>query len=81
MVGELGISVPLSDSPEEYEIEFYSSSSYATLRGTYTASSESYDYSAAAQTSDSLTPGNTLYYRIYQISSVVGRGYVLESSG
>jgi hypothetical protein len=32
-------------------------------------------YTAAQQTADGLTPGNTVYFIVYQVSATVGNGY------
>lgn len=79
-VGTLGISIPLGEDVEAYEIDIYSSSSYTTVVRTITASTTTAAYSAAEQTADGLTPGNPVYTRGYQMSSAVGRGYALEQS-
>jgi len=75
------VDVPLGEASEAYEVEIYSSSAYTTLKRTITGiSSQSTSYSAADQTSDGLTPGNTVYFKVYQRSAVVGRGHAATGS-
>ena len=79
MVGSLGISVPLGESVEAYEVDILTDASDPVVLRTITASSETCGYSAADATADGLTPGLPFNRRIYQMSSSVGRGYVLEA--
>jgi len=75
------VDVPLGEASESYEVEIYSSSAYTTLKRTITGiSSQSTSYSAADQTSDGLTPGNTVYFKVYQLSATVGRGRAATGS-
>jgi hypothetical protein len=68
--------VPLGETAAAYVVEIYSSGTYATLKRTITGiTSETTTYTAAQQTTDGLTPGNPVYFIVYQVSSVVGNGY------
>jgi hypothetical protein len=78
IVGTLGISIPLGESEERYEIDILSDASDPTVLRTILATSTTAEYTAAQQTADGLTPGDPVEVRVYQISSVVGRGYVLQ---
>ena len=70
-----GIQPPLGESVEAYEADVYADGTYATVVRTLSASGTNVlTYSAANQSSDGLTPGNTIYLSVYQMSSVVGRG-------
>lgn len=89
MIGALGVSVPMDELVEAWDVEIYSSASYATLLRTITSFTSSSDYSntliaveytAAQQTADGLTPGNTIYARAHMRSQVVGQGYALEAA-
>jgi len=80
MIGSAGISAPLGEDSEAYEIDVYSNSGYTTIVRTISATTTSASYTAAQQTTDGLTPGNTVYCKIYQISEQVGRGYVLQKA-
>jgi hypothetical protein len=81
--GELrnNVDVPMSEATEAYEVDIYSSSSYGTVVRTITGlTSPTASYSAANQTADGLTPGNTIYFRVWQLSSTVGRGHAATGS-
>lgn len=79
-IGALGISVPLGEDSEAYEIDIYADGTYAAVLRTISATSATAAYSAAEQTADGLTPGNAVYARMYQLSANVGRGYKLEQA-
>ena len=81
MVGTMGISVPLGENVEAYEIDIITDASEATVLRTISASTPSATYSAADQTTDGLTPGNAFNFVVYQLSPIVGRGYPLEAYG
>jgi hypothetical protein len=78
--GALGISVPLGEDSESYEVDIYADGTYAAVLRTISATSATCAYSAAEQTADGLTPGDTVYARVYQRSAIVGRGYALEQA-
>jgi hypothetical protein len=79
LVGSAGISCPLGEDSEEYEVDVYEDDTYETIVHEETGlTSASFAFSAAEQTSAGLTPGDPIYCRIYQISATVGRGYPLE---
>ncbi len=72
---------PLGETSESYDVVIYSDNTYTTVKRTFAAvSSPTQAYSAANQTTDGYTPGNTIYMKVYQNSSVVGRGYPLIGS-
>lgn len=75
-----GVDVPMSESVESYEVDVYSDNTYTTVVNTLTSSVQTVDYSAATQTGDGLTPGATVYFKVYQRSSVVGRGRAATGS-
>ncbi len=71
-----GVDVPLSEVSESYEVEIFGDGTYATALRTITGiTAQTATYSAAEQTTDGLTPGDPVYFRVYQISAVVGRGH------
>lgn len=74
------VDVPLGETSESYEVDIYGSSSYTTVLRTITATAQTASYTAAQQTTDGLTPGNTVYFKVYQMSSTVGRGHVATGS-
>lgn len=71
------IDVPLGEETESYEIDIMSG---VTVLRTITATSETVGYTAAEQTTDGLTPGDPVEVNIYQISALVGRGFVRNAS-
>ncbi|PLC06411.1 hypothetical protein CY658_05095 [Variovorax sp. RO1] len=72
-------TVPLGEAVEAYSIDFFTSSSFATRAGTMASSSRTLTITSAQQAAMGLTPGATLYIRIYQLSESVGRGAALEA--
>lgn len=78
--GELGYSMPLGETSEAYEVDILSGPGGSVLR-TLTSSSESVTYTEAQQLADfdSGLPDD-LTVVVYQISSVVGRGYGTEAT-
>lgn len=70
------VDVSLGETSEAYEVEIYSSSAYTTLKRTITGlSTSAATYTSAQQTTDFGAAQTTLYVKVYQLSSVVGRGY------
>ena len=80
MIGAIGINVPLGEDTESYEIDIFADGSYSTVVRTIASSMPSAPYTAAQQAADGLTPGNTIYARVYQRSAAVGRGYPLQQA-
>ena len=74
------VDASLGEASEAYEVEIYSSSTYATLRRTIAVTSAAATYTSAQQVTDFGSNQATLYLRIYQLSATVGRGYPLETS-
>ena len=68
-------TIPMSEDTESYELEFWDTTGVTQYGGTKTATSETYSYTAAAQTTDTATPGQLFLVKIYQISATVDRGY------
>lgn len=64
--------VPLGEETESYEIDVFTGS---TVVRTITSTTPTFTYTAAQQTADGKTPGNPVIIRIYQMSSVRGRGF------
>jgi hypothetical protein len=68
--------VPLGEASEIYTVEIYSNSGYGTVLRTITGlTSPTTAYTAAQQTTDFGSPQSTIYWKAYQVSSVVGTGY------
>ena len=75
MVGPLGISTPLGEQSEAYEVEIFDTrSGGAVLVRTLYATSPSATYTSAMQMADFGSLQNYLYVSVYQISAIVGRG-------
>ncbi len=72
--------IPLGETTESYEIEVYSSGTYTTLKRTLTSTTQTVQYTSAQQVTDFGSNQSTIYLKIYQLSSVVGRGYALTQS-
>lgn len=72
--------VPLGEETELYEVEIWNST-YTTLYRTFTGlTTPEVTYTAAEQIEDFGSAQSTVYVRIFQVSSVVGRGYALEGN-
>ncbi len=69
-----GLEVPLAEEVEAYEVEILDGT---TVKRPLSATATSAVYMAAQQTADwgaPLGPGDTLDFRIFQLSVLVGRG-------
>ncbi|MCY1377074.1 hypothetical protein D9M69_646220 [compost metagenome] len=74
-----GVPAPLGETSEAYDIDVMTDDTpTAAVKRTITATSPAFAYSAASQTADFGAPQAEITFRIYQRSSVVGRGYPLE---
>lgn len=70
-----GIDTPLGESDESYSVDAYTDGTFTTVAATFTFTGASGSFTAAAQTTAGLTPGDTLYLAVHQLSAVVGRGH------
>lgn len=70
-----GVPAPVGETSEAYEIDVMSGS---TVKRTIATASPVFSYSAADQSADFGSAQAAITFRIYQLSSVVGRGYPLE---
>jgi hypothetical protein len=66
------VDAALGESSESYEIDIMNGS---TVVRTLTSTTNSVTYSSASQTSDWGSPQSTITVNVYQLSSVVGRGF------
>lgn len=66
------IDVPLGETSEAYEVDVMDG---LTVKRTLSSTSPSVAYTAAQQTADGFTPGQTINVNVYQLSSLVGRGF------
>lgn len=72
-----GSDVPLGESSEAYEVDIMNGS--AVVR-TITSATPSVTYTQAQQVTDFGSAQTSLTVRVYQMSSVVGRGFVTEQA-
>lgn len=70
-----GVVAPVGESAEAYEVDVMNGSAVAR---TISVTAAAFNYSAADQTTDFGSPQSSITFRIYQLSEVVGRGYVRE---
>jgi hypothetical protein len=71
--------VPLSEASEFYDVEIWSSG-YTTLKRTVRVSVQNMTYSDNDQIADFGSTQSTVYFKVFQISAVVGRGYEARGS-
>jgi hypothetical protein len=72
------VDAALGEATESYEIDIFSSSTYATLKRTLTAATGTVAYTSSQQVTDFGSNQGALYLKIYQLSAVVGRGYAAQ---
>lgn len=70
-----GVEAPIGETTQAYEIDVMDG---ATVVRTINASTPAFNYSAAEQTTDFGSAQASITFRIYQLSEVVGRGFVRE---
>ncbi len=70
-----GVEAPVGETSESYQIDVMNGS---TVVRTISVTSPSFTYSSANQISDFGSAQSSITFRIYQLSAVVGRGYVYE---
>lgn len=67
------IEIPLGEDLEKYEIDIMSG---AVVKRTILATVQSFSYTAAEQTTDFGSAQSSILVNVYQMSLIVGRGYV-----
>jgi hypothetical protein len=72
-----GTDVPLGEEREVYEIDILNGGSL--VRAVSGLTGPSYTYAAADQTADFGAPQSSISLRVYQISSLAGRGIAMET--
>jgi hypothetical protein len=65
-------TVPLNEQSEEYEVDVVDD--VGTVLNTYAATAETYTYTAAQQAADGVVSTDNVVFKVYQISTVNGRG-------
>jgi hypothetical protein len=71
--------VPLGEDSEEYELEILDGPGGNTVRTVTGLTSPTYTYTEADQIADGET-GPSLYFKVWQVSAVIGRGFGREDS-
>jgi hypothetical protein len=74
------VDATLGEATESYEIDIFSSGTYATLKRTLTSATATVAYTSVMQVADFGSNQGTLYIRVYQNSGIVGRGYPLQTT-
>lgn len=75
------VDAGLGESSESYDVEVYTDGTYATVKRTFPAlTSAASTYTSTEQVADFGSNQATLYLKVYQNSSTVGRGYALTTS-
>ena len=75
-----GLAQPIGETSEAYELELWDSG-FTILKRTFAGlTTPEVQYTEAQQISDFGIEQSTLYYKLYQLSSVIGRGYPLSGS-
>lgn len=74
------VDASLGETAESYEVDIFSDNTYTTLKRTLTSVTPNVIYTSANQVTDFGANQPTIYLKIYQLSSVVGRGYPLTIS-
>jgi len=69
------VDVGLGETTEAYELDIFTDNTYTTVKRTITATSPNCLYTSAQQVTDFGSNQSTVYAKVYQMSSVVGRGY------
>jgi Putative phage tail protein len=76
-----GVDVPLGEDSELYDVEIYTTSGYVTVARTFAdQTSANISYTAAQQTSDFGSTQATVYCKVYQKSTLAGRGFAATAS-
>lgn len=69
------VDAGLGETSEAYEVDIFTDGTFATVKRTITAATQSCTYTSAQQVTDFGSNQATIYAKVYQLSSVVGRGY------
>ncbi len=68
------VDASLGETAENYAVEIYTTNSYSTLKRTITATTQTATYTNAQQVTDFTVVQRALYYRVSQVSALVGSG-------
>lgn len=72
------IRTPLEEPFERYEIDYFDNGN--VVRTVVIEDATTTIYTAAQQTTDGLTPGDPVHFKLYQIGATVGRGRVADAT-
>lgn len=75
-----GMATPLGETSSSYEVEIWNSTYTTLIRTISGLTSPTATYAATQQVADFGVEQQTLYVKIYQLSSTVGRGFPMASS-
>jgi hypothetical protein len=70
------VDAGLGETTESYEVYIYTSNTFATIKRTISSVVQSCTYTSAQQTTDFGGNQSTIYWKVAQLSSVVGPGYL-----
>lgn len=79
-LGPMSSSIPLGEAFEAYQIDIYTTSGFNTVVRTLTSTTQQVTYTLADQVADFGSARTVLYVRIYQMSEIVGRGFVRQAT-
>jgi hypothetical protein len=75
------VGIPVGEPDEEYEADIMDGETVKhTFGDSVPLTSPTFTYTAAQQTADGFTPGDPITVRIYQMSAIVGRGYMKQET-
>ncbi len=74
------IDAELGEDTESYEIDIFSSAAFATIKRTLTSTTQTVQYTSAQQIADFGSNQSTIRVKIYQLSTLAGRGYPLTAT-
>lgn len=74
------VDVGLGETSEAYEMDIFSSNSFASVKRTLVSATPSFTYAVADQVADFGYIQDVTHVKVHQMSSVVGRGYPATSS-
>ena len=74
------VDASLGETAEAYEVDFFSDGTYTTVKRTLAVATAACVYTAAQQVTDFGFSQSRIYAKVYQMSSIAGRGYPLAGS-
>lgn len=73
-----GVDAPLDQDQEDYDIEILDGPGGNVLNTYEVRNDDSFNYTAALQTTDLTAPQSAIWVRVYQIGKIIGRGFPTE---